>query len=191
MGVLEGGDSMSQLCLITGGVRSGKSRFAEQRLLGSPRVLYIATARCLDSEMERRIQHHRASRPASWTTAEASRGLDKVLERYPDGDILLDCVTNMVTNLMLDEEPDYDDLAMARVEEIETRIGEEFTLFLNTLKRQNRTAVLVSGEVGASLVPVYRMGRVFTDILGRLNQRLAAEADEVYLMACGLPLQLK
>ncbi len=182
---------MSRLCLITGGVRSGKSRFAEQRLLDSPGVLYIATARCLDSEMERRIQHHRASRPASWITAEASSRLDKVLERYPEGDILLDCVTNMVTNLMLDEEPDYDELSMARIEEIEAFIGAEFTLFLNTLKRQDRNAVLVSGEVGSSLVPIYRMGRVFTDILGRLNQRLAAEADEVYLMACGLPLRLK
>ena len=80
---------------------------------------------------------------------------------------------------------------MSRIEEIEAHSQQEFTLFLNTLRTQDRTAVLVSGEVGLGLVAPYRMGRVFTDILGRLNQRLAAEADEVYFLACGLPMKLK
>lgn len=182
---------MSHLILVTGGVRSGKSKYAEQRLSKSKQVLYIATARCFDKEMERRIQIHQQTRPASWTTAEASSALDKVLLNHAEGDILLDCVTNMVTNLMLDEETDYDDLPMSRIEEIEAHIQQEFTLFLNTLRTQDRTAVLVSGEVGLGLVAPYRMGRVFTDILGRLNQRLAAEADEVYFLACGLPMKLK
>ena len=182
---------MSRLILVTGGVRSGKSRFAEDRLKNSPRVLYIATARCFDSEMERRIQVHQQRRPAGWVTAEATRDLDRVLTEQPDGDVLLDCVTNMVTNLMLDAEPDYDDLPMARIEEIEAAIGAEFSKLLDTLSGQERTAILVSGEVGLGLVAPYRMGRVFTDILGRLNQRLAAEADEVYFLACGIPLKLK
>lgn len=182
---------MSRLILVTGGVRSGKSRYAEDRLQNSPRVLYIATARCFDGEMERRIQIHKERRPAGWTTAEATRDLDQVLTDQPEGDVLLDCVTNMVTNLMLDAEPDYDHLPMSRIEEIEAAIGEEFTRMLDVLKGQERTAVLVSGEVGLGLVAPYRMGRVFTDILGRLNQRLAAEADEVYFLACGIPLKLK
>lgn len=182
---------MAQRILITGGVRSGKSRAAEQRLAQSGQVLYIATARCLDKEMERRIQLHQQSRPAHWTTAEASRHLSAVLEEHPDGDVLLDCVSNMVTNLMLDAEPDYEPLSNARVEEIEAMISREFDELMDTLELQDRRAVLVTNEVGCSLVSPYRMGRVFADILGRLNQRLAARCDEVCLMACGLPLTLK
>ncbi len=177
--------------LLTGGVRSGKSSMAERLLADSPAVLYIATARCLDSEMERRIQLHQQARPVHWITAEASQGLDKVLRQYPEGDVLLDCVSNMVTNLMLDAEPDYDPLPMSRVEEIEACITGEFDKLMGTLKEQGRTAVLVTNEVGLSLVSPYRMGRVFTDILGRLNQRLAAASDQVYLLSCGLPLRLK
>ena len=117
---------MAPVILVTGGVRSGKSRYAEGRLKDSARVVYIATARCLDSEMERRIQLHQQGRPAHWVTAEATRDLDQVLERYPEGDVFFDCVGNMVTNLMLDAEPDYDGLSMARIEEIEAEIFREF-----------------------------------------------------------------
>lgn len=179
------------ITLLTGGVRSGKSSLAERLLADSPAVLYIATARCLDDEMKRRVQLHRQVRPAHWVTAEASRDLDQVLKRHPEGDVLLDCVSNMVTNLMLDAEPDYDGLPMARVEEIEAMIAGEFDKLVRTLEEQDRNAVLVTNEVGLSLVSPYRMGRVFTDILGRLNQRLAAASDQVYLLSCGLPLQLK
>ena len=182
---------MAHLVLVTGGMRSGKSRYAEERLKDSRQVLYIATARCLDKEMERRIEHHRASRPAHWVTAEACRDLDEVLRQHPKRDVLLDCVTNMVTNLMLDAEPDYDSMSNDRVEEIEAMITREFDELMDALERQGRRAVLVTGEVGLGLVAPYRMWRVFTDILGRLNQRLAARCDEVCLMACGLPLVLK
>lgn len=176
---------------LPGGMRSGKSRYAEERLRESRQVLYIATARCLDKEMERRIAHHRASRPAQWVTAEACRDLDEVLRQHPEGDVLLDCVTNMVTNLMLDEEADYDALTMDRIEQIETGIREQMARLVEQARRQDRTVVLVSGEVGMSLVPVYRMGRVFTDILGRVNQYLAEQSDEVIFMVSGLPLQVK
>lgn len=177
--------------LLTGGVRSGKSALAQRLLEGESGVLYIATARCLDGEMERRIALHRASRPAGWATAEASRDLDRVLEAHPPGAVLLDCVSNMVTNLMLDAEPDYDVLSQARAEEIEEEIAAEFDRFLDTLIRQGRRAVIVTNEVGLGLVSPYRLGRVFADILGRVNQRLAARCDDVYLLSCGLPLRLK
>ncbi len=182
---------MAHLVLVTGGMRSGKSRYAEERLKDSRQVLYIATARCLDKEMERRIAHHRASRPAQWVTAEACRDLDEVLRQHPEGDVLLDCVTNMVTNLMLDEEADYDALTMDRIEQIENGIREQMARLVEQARRQDRTVVLVSGEVGMSLVPVYRMGRVFTDILGRVNQYLAEQSDEVIFMVSGLPMQVK
>ena len=182
---------MAPIILVTGGVRSGKSRYAEGRLQDSRRVVYIATARCLDREMERRIQLHQQKRPAHWVTVEATRDLDQVLETQPEGDVFFDCVGNMITNLMLDAEPDYDGLPMARIEEIEADIIREFDQFIAALRRQDRRAVLVTNEVGLSLVSPYRMGRVFTDILGRMNQRLAAEADEVFFLACGIPMRLK
>ena len=182
---------MAHLVLVTGGMRSGKSRYAEERLKDSRQVLYIATARCLDKEMERRIKHHRASRPAHWVTAEACRDLDAVRRQHPAGDVLLDCVTNMVTNLMLDEEEDYDALSMDRIEQIEAGIRGQMARLVEQARRQERTVILVSGEVGMSLVPVYRMGRVFTDILGRVNQYLAAQSDEVVFMVSGLPMQVK
>ena len=174
---------MSHLILLTGGVRSGKSAQAERLLAGSPAVLYIATARCLDGEMARRIEAHRSRRPAHWVTAEASAALDEVLRAHPEGDVLLDCVTNMVTNLMLDEEPEYEALSRARVEEIDR--------LLSGLRQRSGLAVLVTGEVGLGLVAPYRMGRIFADILGKVNQQLAAQADEAYFMACGFPIRLK
>lgn len=177
--------------LLTGGVRSGKSAMAQRLLEDGGEVLYIATARCLDGEMERRIALHRASRPAGWQTVEASARLDRVLEEHPAGAVLLDCVSNMVTNLMLDAEPDYDTLSQIRVEEIERDIAGEFDRLMDTLDRQARRAVIVTNEVGLGLVSPYRLGRVFADILGRVNQRLAARSDEVYLLSCGLPLRLK
>ncbi|MCI9413771.1 MAG: bifunctional adenosylcobinamide kinase/adenosylcobinamide-phosphate guanylyltransferase [Clostridiales bacterium] len=182
---------MSRLILITGGIRSGKSRQAEQLLAGSADVLYIATARCFDEEMERRIAVHRASRPAKWITAEQYRDLDRLLQRHPDRDVLLDCVSNMVTNLMLDAESDYDHISMERAESVEQDIRRQFGRFLEELRRRQHTAVLVTNECGSGLVAPYRLGRIFADIMGRLNQYLAGFCDEVYLMSCGLPLQLK
>lgn len=177
--------------LLTGGVRSGKSAMAQRLLEGDGEVLYIATARCLDGEMERRIARHRASRPPGWRTVEASAGLDRVLEEHPGGAVLLDCVSNMVTNLMLDAEPDYEALSQDRIEEIEREVTAEFDRLMDALGRQRRRAVIVTNEVGLGLIAPYRLGRVFADILGRVNQRLAACCDEVYLLSCGLPLRLK
>ena len=187
----KGGNRLSHLILLTGGVRSGKSAQAERILADSPEVLYIATARCLDGEMARRIEVHRSRRPSHWVTAEASAALDEVLNAHPQGDVLLDCVTNMVTNLMLDEEPEYDHLPRARVEEIGAHIEKEIARLLIGLEQRSGLAVLVTGEVGLGLVAPYRMGRIFADILGKVNQQLAARADEAYFMACGLPIRLK
>lgn len=182
---------MGNLILLTGGTRSGKSAYAERLLADSAHVLYIATARCLDEEMAERVRRHRAARPVHWATVEASRGLDRVLMAHPESDVLFDCVGNMVTNLMLDEEPDFDHLSHERIEEIEALIGREFSLLLDALRARSGTAVLVTNEVGGGLVSPYRMGRVFVDYMGRLNQRLAAAADQVYLLTCGLPFPLK
>ena len=152
---------MSHLILLTGGVRSGKSAQAERLLAGSPAVLYIATARCLDGEMARRIEAHRSRRPAHWVTAEASAALDEVLRAHPEGDVLLDCVTNMVTNLMLDEEPEYEALSRARVEEIEAHIEEEIDRLAEeivTLTGASSMALRQAGPKGsaAARVPSHR-----------------------------------
>lgn len=182
---------MAHIQLVTGGQRSGKSAMAENLLLGRERVLYIATARCFDSEMEARIRQHRERRPAQWETAEADRHIDRLLAARPAGDILLDDVGHLITNIMLDQEPDFDSLSAERIALVEDTALAEITRLTDVLAGQDRTAVLVTGEVGMSLVSPYRMGRVFADILGRANQLLAARSDEVHLLVCGIPLRIK
>lgn len=184
-------NTMAKIILVTGGVRSGKSRFAEQLLQDRKQVVYVATARCLDEEMARRIHHHQSGRPATWTTCEASSQLDVHLQQYPSGDVLLDCVSNMITNLMLDAQQDYEDVPSETIEKIEKHIQHEFQLFIDACKLREGLVVIVTNEVGWCLVSPYRMGRIFSDIIGRVNQQLADQADEVFLMVCGLPQKLK
>ena len=92
---------------------------------------------------------------------------------------------------MLDQEPDFDSLSAERIARVEDTALAEITRLTDVLAGQDRTAVLVTGEVGMSLVSPYRMGRVFADILGRANQLLAARSDEVHLLVCGIPLRIK
>ena len=177
--------------LVTGGIRSGKSNWAQKYLSGFTDVGYIATARWWDDEMGRRIDRHRASRPARWTTYEAYRDLDRVVEAGSEQALLLDCLSNLVTNWMMDAHQDYDRVPLEEIGLLEQQIREDVSRFLTACRRRGTALVIVTNECGSGLVAPYRLGRLFTDILGRLNQMLAEEADEVYLMSCGLPLRLK
>ncbi|MFJ5486839.1 bifunctional adenosylcobinamide kinase/adenosylcobinamide-phosphate guanylyltransferase [Hansschlegelia beijingensis] len=163
--------------LILGGARSGKSRFAEELVeaAGLDR-LYVATAAAYDEEMGVRIAEHKARR-AGWRTVEAQFGLAAVLrtESTPEQAILVDCLTLWLSNLLLaGAEP----------------AGEAEEL-LEALRAARGPVVLVSNEVGFGIVPDNALARAFRDHQGRLNQRVAALADRVTLVAAGLPLDLK
>ena len=162
--------------LVLGGARSGKSRFAEGLARGfeGPRT-YIATAEPFDEEMRQRIARHRDQRAADgWTTLEAPLDPAAAL-RGAEGLVLLDCVTVWLGNLM-HHGRDMNE----SVEGLLTALGET----------QSRV-VLVSNEVGLSIVPENAMARRFRDEQGIANQKLSAAVDEVFFIAAGLPLRLK
>lgn len=162
--------------LILGGARSGKSRFAAQRALASGLpVTFIATAQAGDDEMAARIARHRAERPASWRTVEAPLALAAALARdaAPDRCLLVDCLTLWLSNALL----------ASREDEIGT--------LLATLPHLPGQLILVSNEVGWSIVPENALARRFRDEQGRLNQKIAQLADRVALVVAGLPLVLK
>ncbi len=174
--------------LIIGGARSGKSLYA-QKLAGSfgGRVVYIATARILDDEMERRVAIHKANRPSTWLSVELPENITTGIAdlRGPFDAILLDCVTMLMNESFLHLPDDADEIEM--VEAADAAIDD----LINAMQNQSSPWILVSNEVGMGIVPDTLMGRVFRDVQGRANQRLAAMADEVYLMTAGIPLRIK
>lgn len=169
---------VSRSILVLGGARSGKSAFAERRVLDSGLERhYVATGRAWDEEMAARISQHRATRGEGWQTHEEPLDLIATLARLdaPGRVILVDCLTLWVTNLMMEER----DLAA------------DFAGLADHVGRAAAVLVLVSNEVGLGIVPDNRMAREFRDHAGRLHQMIAATAREVYFVAAGLPLKMK
>ncbi len=185
--VSERGD-MGRVILILGGARSGKSAYAQEiakRLSqGKPGVIYIATAVAGDEEMRERIARHRAARPPSWKTLEAPRKAARVIEEIGEESevIILDCLTLLVSNLMLDKAE-----ATVREEDI---LGEVESL-VKAAKGVKSQVIVVSNEVGLGVVPTTKLGSLFRDIAGRANQLVAREADEVYVMWAGIATRVK
>lgn len=177
-----------KLILILGGARSGKSDYAQKLAQSSSeRVLYVATAEAGDDEMEERIQKHRASRPAHWMTLEAPRNVGRAVEALASKQdvIVLDCLTLLASNCITRLPEPFEE------EEAQRVLDQELDGIIETCRKSNTVWIVVSNEVGLGLVPPYAMGRIYRDVLGRLNQRLAARADEVIFMAAGLPLFMK
>jgi adenosylcobinamide kinase/adenosylcobinamide-phosphate guanylyltransferase len=186
---------MSKLILVTGGARSGKSTYAEKlaRDLDRP-VLYLATAVPFDDEMRERIAKHRARRPAHWGTWEGTRNLRTVFDGPAQNYsvLLLDCVTILVSNWLLEAVgAGAENWEAAAIEQLEQRISAEIQSFLEAARQHAATVIMVTNEVGAGIVPENKLARLFRDIAGRINQYLAAQADEVDLVVCGLPVKIK
>lgn len=176
-----------QTILVLGGTASGKSAFAEARAAALGRsVIYVATAEARDDEMRRRIARHRSRRPGTWPTLEATRDLAKWLHGLPRTDVVLvDSLGMLVTNHMGPAHrrgPSIPQLHTA----LERDLGDLGAL----CSERDSHLVLVSEEVGLSLVPMVAQGRRFTEILGFLNQRVAATADEVILIVAGRAIPL-
>jgi adenosylcobinamide kinase/adenosylcobinamide-phosphate guanylyltransferase len=186
---------MGKITYVTGGARSGKSNFAEKFVNSSgKKKIYIATAIAFDEEMKARIAKHQKDRGDNWETIEGYRGLVEVLKGKDlrGNIILLDCLTNMVTNLMImDRDVDWDNLSSEAVNEIEAEVKEEVSKFLSFVKECDADMVVVSNELGMGLVPTYPLGRHFRDIAGRINQLTAALSEEAYFIVSGLPMRLK
>jgi adenosylcobinamide kinase / adenosylcobinamide-phosphate guanylyltransferase len=182
---------------VIGGARSGKSRYAEQLAAAwcaeaaGRRVVYVATAEPGDEEMAQRIAHHQARRPADWGLIETPLALADALRgaARPDTLLLVDCLTLWLSNLLFSRaagEP-ADDLAPID----RRRLDAEQQALCELLPELPGALVLVSNELGWGVVPMGALSRYFVDEQGRLNQRIAALADRVTLVAAGLPLRLK
>lgn len=196
------GDQMGRLIFVTGGTRSGKSAFAEEvtAALGSD-VTYIATARAGDGEMEKRIALHRQRRPAGWRTVEEPAEVRAAIELWGERSevILLDCLTIFISNLMLAGEPVNEDDNPSNTgpgrREAEAAHDREIVQAVEQIaaaaKAAKAVVVVVSNEVGLSLVSPYPLGRRYQELVGWANQIMAGAADETYLVVAGIPLDLK
>jgi adenosylcobinamide kinase/adenosylcobinamide-phosphate guanylyltransferase len=185
------------MTVVIGGARSGKSSFAQHLAEEDGRgVCYLATAAAGDQEMAERIRIHQLSRPSHWSTLELAGGVEP--EEIPSDGVLVlfDCFTVYLSNLMaaagLDWATEEEDVmpeseVIERMREVESRaLG-----LVDGLRQAAAGLIVVSNEVGMGVVPPFRLGRVFRDLSGRLNQRLAGRADHVYFVLAGLPLLIK
>jgi adenosylcobinamide kinase / adenosylcobinamide-phosphate guanylyltransferase len=178
---------MAKLVLVTGGCRSGKSDYA-RRLAESlpPERLVVATAAVTDDEMARRIEAHRqARRDRGWETVEEELDLAGVLTRdQRHAVVLVDCVTLWINNLMYRAAQSGGDVT-------EDDVARHCGPVLDAAAARRGAVLLVTNEVGWGVVPENPQARRFRDLVGRANQLLAARADRVTLVACGIPLHLK
>jgi adenosylcobinamide kinase/adenosylcobinamide-phosphate guanylyltransferase len=167
--------------LVLGGVRSGKSRYAQQLAEQSSRVVFVATAKISDDEMRAKIERHKEDRPTEWLTVEEPLDLAKVLAEHGlNSDVIVvDCLTVYAANLL---EAEGEDRAA-----LERRVQ----TLCDSLREVNCRVIVVSNEVGSGVHPVSPLGRRYRDLLGEINQRVARIADDVVLMVAGLPLALK
>lgn len=180
-----------QCILILGGVRSGKSRFAQEMALRlGDRVLFVATGEALDEEMRQRIEEHKRIRPPGWRTVEIATGVGrKIREEIGDAQVVIvDCLTLLVSNVIGWYGNDPEQL---NPELVDNRLAVEIDELVGCIEDSAATFILVSNEVGMGLVPENRLGRLYRDLLGKANQVLAEHADCVYFMLSGMPLRLK
>lgn len=175
--------------LITGGARSGKSSFAESLYKDKLDVVYIATSKVYDEEMEERVKLHKNSRPSNWRTYEGNYNLKNAIGE--EKNYLLDCITVLTSNIMFDISKDVEYIDYRLQGEIENKVISEVKNLIYEIENRGYNLVLVTNEVGDSIVPEHHISRVFRDIQGRVNQRIAAIANQVYLVCCGIPVKIK
>jgi adenosylcobinamide kinase / adenosylcobinamide-phosphate guanylyltransferase len=172
---------VGRLLVVTGGTRSGKSRYTVERAqTWGSHVLYVATCQPADAEMRARVRRHQAERPPTWTTVESTADIPAVVQHYSsraDG-ILLDCLTLYVASLLM-------------VDVGEDEVAQQVEELCLALRQVPCPSAIVTNEVGWGVVPETPLGRFFRDAAGRANQVAARHAGEVVLMVSGLPLVVK
>ena len=176
--------------LILGGVRSGKSQFAQEMAsrMGEG-VLFVATGEPLDEEMRQRIEEHRRMRPSNWRTVEAPLRVGRrISEEIGSAEVvILDCLTLLVSNVIGQcGDPEQVDAGL-----VSEKLAVEIEELAACIEKVEASFILVSNEVGMGLVPDNRLGRLYRDCLGKANRELAQRAGSVYLMVAGIPMVVK
>ncbi|WP_035649675.1 bifunctional adenosylcobinamide kinase/adenosylcobinamide-phosphate guanylyltransferase [Flavobacterium sp. ASV13] len=165
--------------LITGGERSGKSHYAQNLALQlSDSPLYVATARKWDSDFQNRIDRHQQERDGRWTNIEKEKYLSEI--DFSGKVALIDCVTLWLTNFFVDTKND-----------VSLSLEEAKKEFLSIANQENATLIIVTNEIGMGVHADTHIGRKFTELQGWMNQFLASNADEVFLMISGIPVKIK
>jgi len=170
-----------KIILITGGCRSGKSRFAlDYANQHFSKKLFLATCEALDEEMAQRIAHHKKMRSPEWETIEEPVEIVDKIRRYGDEVevILLDCITLWLSNLLMRKKGD-------------SEIMKEISALIDTLQEKQTSLIFVSNEVGMGIVPADPLSRRFRDLSGTTNQKIAEAADTAIFMVSGIPIFLK
>jgi len=176
--------SRGKLIFVTGAARSGKSFWAEKMAADQGgQVIYIATCIPGDDEMINRVVRHKARRPVLWQTVEEPVDPARIIKKLdqPGQIFLLDCVTLLLSNWMLQTDQGKD----------EEEILEKITDLARASYEAAAHVIIVSNEVGGGIVPADPLARCYRDILGRANQKIAAYADEAYITIAGIPVELK
>ena len=193
------------LIFVTGGAKSGKSKFAEEMLLklnnGKQKNIYLATSLVFDEEMKEKVSLHKKRRKDEWFTVEAYKNFENELSNFFENNdkiknnMLVDCLTNMITNIIFENQNiDWDNfekkLYIQTLEKLNKDVEHSVIELLNVAD-QFENAIIVSNELGMGLVPSYPLGRYFREIAGKMNQIVAETADEVYLVVSGIPMKIK
>lgn len=185
---------MSNIILVTGGARSGKSNFAESLCIKqNNKTAYIATSIPFDEEMKDRVKKHQQSRPKEWKTYEIYKDIYSIIEDLGKNHdtVIMDCVTLMVNNLMFTYGIEVDSATSEELNELESYIKDQITKLLEAVKETDLYFVIVSNEVGMGIVPENKLSRVYGDFVGRANQLIGKYSDEVYFVVSGIPMKVK
>lgn len=194
------------LILVTGGAKSGKSKFAEELLLklnnGKQENVYLATSLVFDEEMCEKVKLHKKRRKNDWITVESYKNFEETLKNYFEAknykiknNVLIDCLTNMLANIIFDEKDiDWNNFEKKSYLQIVKKLNndlENSVKELLNIANKFENAIIVSNELGMGLVPNYPLGRYFREIAGKMNQVVAQKADEVYFVVSGIPMKIK
>ena len=176
------------ISIVTGGARSGKSEFAESLIKGD--AIYIATAENFDDEMDLRIKKHVKRREESsinWRTVECLKKFDGLSgdEKY----VLFDSLGVFISNIMFSKTAD--DLSDESIEETILEVRKELEHLLDWARENDKELVIVTDEVGMSIIPESKVARVYRDLIGTINKEVAAECDRAYLVCMGIEVRLK
>lgn len=176
------------ISIVTGGARSGKSEFAESLIKGD--AIYIATAENFDDEMDLRIKKHVKRREESsinWRTVECLKKFDGLSgdEKY----VLFDSLGVLISNIMFSKTAD--DLRDESIEETILEVRNELEHLLDWARKNDKELVIVTDEVGMSIIPESKVARVYRDLIGTINKEVAAKCDRAYLVCMGIEVRLK
>ena len=193
------------LIFVTGGAKSGKSKFAEEMLLklnnGKQKNIYLATSLIFDEEMKEKIRLHKKRRKNDWFTVETYKNFENELNNFFENNdktknnMLVDCLTNMITNIIFENKNiDWDNfekkMYIQTLEKLNKNVENSVNKLLN-VTTEFENVIIVSNELGMGLVPSYPLGRYFREIAGKMNQIVAEKADEVYFVVSGISMKIK